>query len=71
MELRRSDGTNKRWNDPDGFERDWLFREQLKRWLDVLEGRGVPEVDLEEGINVTRVALTAKRSSLEGRHIEI
>ena len=71
VEIIRSDGSIERWDDPDGFERDWLFRDQLKQWLDVLSGRATPEVNLEDGINVTRVALAAKRSSNENRHIEL
>ena len=71
VELIRADGTIQRWNDPDGFERDWLFRDQLRQWLGVLDGRGCPEANLEDGINVTRVALAAKRSSQEKRHIKL
>jgi len=71
VEIIRSDGTTQRWNDPDGFERDWLFRDQLKQWLKVLKGSTVTEVSLEDGIEVTRIALAAKRSSFEKRHIEI
>lgn len=71
VEVRRSDGTSERWNDPDGFKRDWLFRDQLINWLKVLDGKDTPEVDLADGINVTRIALAAKRSSEQSRHIEL
>ena len=71
VEIVRSDGTSERWNDPHGFERDWLFRDQLINWLKVLDGKDTPEIDLVDGINVTRVALAAKRSSEQSRHIEL
>ena len=70
-QLTKAGGTIKRWNDPEGFNRDCLFREQLKQWLNVLNRKAVPEVDLEKGIEVTRVALAAKLSSAEKRHIEL
>ena len=71
VKIIRADSTSRRWNDPNGFERDWLFREQLKQWLEVLDGKTVPAVNLVEGIAVTKVALAAKRSSQEKRHIEV
>ena len=71
VEIIRPDGTTGRWNDPDGLERDWLFREQLKQWLEILDGKNVPAVSLDDGIIVTRVALAAKLSSEEKRHIEL
>lgn len=71
VEIFRRDGKTQRWNDPDGFERDWLFRDQLRRWLDVLKGKATPAVSLEAGIDVTQICVAAKRSSLEKRHIEL
>ena len=71
VEIIRKDGTKKCWKDPVDFDRDFLFRAQLKQWVDVLNGRATPEVNLEDGIDVTRVALAAKRSSIEKRHIEL
>lgn len=71
VEIIRIDGTSKHWKDPVGFERDWLFRDQIKQWLKVLDGRATPVVDLDAGIVVTQVALAAKRSSYEKRHIEL
>ena len=71
VEIIRKDGTKKCWKDPVDFDRDFLFRAQLKQWVDVLNGRATPEVNLEDGIDVTRIALAAKRSSIEKRHIEV
>jgi predicted dehydrogenase len=71
VELIRANGTTQRWDDPNGFDRDHLFRDQLKHWLEVLEGKAEPIVNLEDGILVTRIALAAKQSSQEKRHIEL
>ena len=71
VKIIRPDSTSKCWNDPDGFERDWLFLDQMKHWLEVVDGKTIPAVDLDAGIAVTRVALAAKRSSEEKRHIEL
>jgi predicted dehydrogenase len=71
VELTRFDGTTQRWSDPDGFDRDCLFRDQLRQWLGVLDGAVQPEANLENGIDATRVALAAKCSSRERRHVEL
>jgi predicted dehydrogenase len=71
VKLIQANGTIQLWNDPDGFNRDWLFREQLEHWLEVLAGKTLPLVNLDDGIAVTEVALAAKRSSQEKRHTEL
>jgi predicted dehydrogenase len=71
VEVIGADGTSRRWEDPNGFERDWLFRDQLKHWLNVLEGKASPLVNLDDGIAVTRVTLAAKRSAEEKRPIRL
>jgi predicted dehydrogenase len=71
VEIVRSGGTSQRWDNPVGFERDWLFRDQLKHWLEVLNGKTPPLVNLDDGIVATQIALAAKRSSVEKRHIDI
>jgi len=49
--------------------RDEMFKDQMTHWLSVLNGEDEAEVSLEDGIYVTRIALAAKRSSEEGKHI--
>lgn len=71
LELHLSDGTRERWENPPGFERDDIFRDQMRCWLDVLEGKAIPKVDLDQGIYVTKVALAAKTSAAEMRHITL
>jgi predicted dehydrogenase len=64
-----ADGTGERWENPAGYTRNDLFRDQMRSWLAVIEGGARPEVDLAQGIYVTKVALAAKRSAMEKRHI--
>ncbi len=64
-----ADGSKEHWDDPEGFNRDWLFRKQLEVWLKVLKGEESPTVTLTEGIHVTQIAIAAKQSSEESRHI--
>jgi len=71
VEIKRKDGTKTRWTDADCLDRDWLFRTQLKQWLEVLEGKTKSEVDLETGIEVTQVALAARRSSNQKKQIRL
>jgi len=68
-ELIRANGQKDYWTEPEEFDREWLFRAQLKHWLQVLSGEVSPKVSLKDGIYVTRVALASKRSSEENRHI--
>jgi predicted dehydrogenase len=68
-ELIRANGQKDHWTNPTGFDRDWLFRDQLKHWLEVLSGRAAPKISLNDGIYVTKVALAAKRSSEESKHV--
>jgi predicted dehydrogenase len=67
--LQRVDEAIIRYDDPPGFNRDDLFRTQLKMWLDVVWGNAQPYVTLKEGIDAMAVCSAAKQSAKEGRHI--
>ncbi len=71
VEITNTDGSAERWEDPSGFDRDELFRAQMIQWLSVLAGEAEPEVDLENGINITHLCIEAKRSTIERRQIKI
>jgi predicted dehydrogenase len=71
VELTLPGDKSTRWEDPEGFERDDLFRAQLCQWFNVLESGMKPSVELQEGIEVTRVAVSAKISSQERRYFEL
>lgn len=69
--LSRRDGAEEKWLDPRGFERDDLFRLQMQQWLDVLAGKGAPAVDLDAGVEVTKVAIAAHESAARGKRVTI
>jgi predicted dehydrogenase len=48
---------------PDGFERDTLFRQQTKHFLEVVEGDADPFCTLTDGITALRMALAAHHSA--------
>lgn len=57
------------WKIPKGHNRDEMFRDQMRHWLSVLKGDCNPEVTLEQGILVTKIALAAKQASDEEKHV--
>jgi len=48
---------------PDGFERDVLFRQQMKHFLQVVRGQADPFCSLDDGIMALELALAAYRSA--------
>lgn len=55
---------------PAGFERNNLFVEQLRHFLDVARGRAVPLCTLQDGVRALDLALAAKRCALDGQMVE-
>jgi predicted dehydrogenase len=55
---------------PAGFERNDLFVEQLRHFLDVARGRAAPLCTLQDGIRALELALAAKRCSLDKQMAE-
>jgi predicted dehydrogenase len=53
------------------FERNQLFLDQLKHFLDCVKSRKKPIVDLHDGIQSLRMALAAKKSLLTGQPVEM
>ena len=51
---------------PDGFERDQLFVSQTRHFIETARGESEPVCRLEDGIIALRLALAARRSSIEG-----
>jgi predicted dehydrogenase len=67
----RYDRKNVDYRIPGDFNRDTLFTDQMRHWLDVVAGKSEPVVPLSRGIETTAVALAAKASSKEERHITL
>jgi predicted dehydrogenase len=55
----------------EGFQRNQLFMDELKYFLDGMQGKQTPLVNLREGAQSLRMALAAKESLATGKVIEI
>ncbi|MBE0695889.1 MAG: Gfo/Idh/MocA family oxidoreductase [Anaerolineaceae bacterium] len=51
---------------PDGFERNWLFMEEMRNFLAVARGEAEPACTLEDGICALQIALLARESAADG-----
>ncbi|MBW2104343.1 MAG: Gfo/Idh/MocA family oxidoreductase [Deltaproteobacteria bacterium] len=71
LEIRTSEGTLKKIEDPAGFSRDEMILRQWRIWLETLAGRAEPPVGLKQGIEVTRVCCAAKESSSTGKFVAL
>jgi predicted dehydrogenase len=56
---------------PEGFERDDLFRAQMRHFLQVVSGEQDPFCSLEDGIAALELALAAHRSAESGSLIQL
>lgn len=56
---------------PMNFERNTMFLEEMRHFLDCIEGLAEPLVTLNDGIRALKIALAAKRSIAERRIIEV
>jgi predicted dehydrogenase len=54
---------------PAGWERNVMFREEMKHFVNVVEGKDMPYCTLEDGIRVQQIAEAARQSQVEGRVI--
>jgi predicted dehydrogenase len=55
---------------PPGFERNDMFVEEMRHFLDVIEGRAEPACTLTDGTQALRVALAARQSAETGQRVE-
>lgn len=53
------------------FQRNDMFIKELKDFIDCVQNKSVPEINLEQGIISLRMALAAKRSSYEKKVINM
>jgi predicted dehydrogenase len=48
---------------PDGFQRNDMFRDEMKHFLEIIAGSTKPVCSLEEGVQALRIAIAAKNSA--------
>jgi predicted dehydrogenase len=51
---------------PAGFERNTLFRDEMRHFLDLIEGKTEPVCSLEDGIRALEIALAVKHTGVQG-----
>jgi predicted dehydrogenase len=56
---------------PQGFERNDMFIEEMRHFVDVAEGRAEPVCTLSDGTQALRVALAARQSAETGQRVEL
>jgi predicted dehydrogenase len=54
-----------------GFDRNQLFLDEVRHFLECVETRGKPVVDLRDGLCSLRMALAARESMTSGRVVEL
>jgi predicted dehydrogenase len=57
-------GTWQSSSPPEGFERNWMFIEELRHFLELLRGEAEPVCTLQDGIMALRLALAAQQEQL-------
>lgn len=67
--LYNNESKEERFTPPEGFERNTMFLEEMRHFLNCLDGKEKPLCSLDDGIRVLEIALAAKRSALEKREI--
>jgi len=56
---------------PAGFERNAMFLDEMRHFLDCVAGRAEPWITLDDGVRALEIALAAKRSAAEGRVVGV
>lgn len=52
---------------PDGFERNWLFLEEMRNLIALVRGEAAPACTLEDGIRALEIAVLARQSASDGQ----
>lgn len=56
---------------PRGFERNTMFVDELRHFLDCVEGRTTPACTLDDGVRAAQLALAVLQSAEQGRTIHV
>jgi predicted dehydrogenase len=62
----------KQWQEsppPNGFERNEMFLDEMRHFLDIIGGKTTPLCSLEDGIRVLEIVLAARESASSGCRI--
>lgn len=56
---------------PEGFERNWMFLDELRHFRNVVHGMAEPACSLQDGIQALRISLSALESSQQAKIIKL
>jgi predicted dehydrogenase len=56
---------------PTGYDRDRMFLDEMRHFLQVMEGKAEPMCTLEDGVKALEIVLAASRSVEEGREVRL
>jgi len=62
---------SKSYPPPEGFERNMMFLDETKHFLDMIHGRSEPLCTWDDGIQALRIALAAHESSASGKLVAL
>lgn len=60
-----------RYPDPPDFERNFMFLEEMRHFLNVVEGNGEPPCSLDDGVKALEICLAAYESAESGRRVTL
>jgi len=52
---------------PEGFDRNWLFMDEMRNFLSAARGEAAPACTLDDGIRALKIALSARESAADGQ----
>jgi len=61
-------GVSRQWHTvpaPDGFERNWMFLDEMRHFLACLRGEEQPRVTIHDGVETVKVVMKAKSAIVE------
>jgi predicted dehydrogenase len=70
-ELRRPGAARQLFRPPAGFQRNTMFKDEMRHFLACLAGAESPQCPLADGIEALRIAVAARRSMAEGRSVAL
>ena len=69
--LLKPNGETTVWTPPPGYERNWLFIDEMRHFIAVTRGEEKPSCTLDDGLRVMRMVEALRLSSAEGRFVRL
>jgi len=71
LEIRSADGSVTLEEPPPGFERNMMFLQELRRFLQACRGQGRPAVTLDDAVRTLCLALALRRAAERGQAVRL